>query len=282
MRKTFFLFSLIIILATNCYSQPGILGSQDQTVERITNIKRSTVQILVNNAQSGTGFFVSQDGMIITNWHVIDVGKQRIIGDFSNFKAVTYKNDTLELKLINYLFSPKFINEAKAFDYCVLSPKKKLKTEYFLNVGSSKETPEGTTVYTCGFPLNMKVSFISTGMLSTKYDENILVNGKNYKRDLMYLDLTVNKGNSGGALMVMGKTVKDDKVIGITTFIIIPYGQYIKEVNDFIDENSKRGSIAIQGLDYLGYAKLVNDALSSNSIGISGAISIDCVKEIIK
>lgn len=285
--KRFFLCSLsILILATNCYSQNGILGSQEQTVERLLKIKRSTVQILINNEPKGTGFLVSEDGMLLTNWHVIEIQNNGLktlkLADFINIKAITYKNDTIDFKFINEFFSPKYFNEAQAFDFCILTPKKRLKVEHFLIIGSSKEILEGTTVYTCGYPLNLKVPFISTGMLSTKFDENISVNGVVSKRNLMYLDLTLNPGNSGGALMVMGNTPQEDKVIGIVSFIVTPFFQEINSFNDYVDKMRKKGSVSIMGVDFLEFAKNVNSTLNANSVGISGSISIDCIKDILK
>lgn len=57
-------------------------------------------------------------------------------------------------------------NEAKAWDYIILLPEKEIKTN-FLKLGNFKNAYDGASVYSCGFPLDLKVPLITTGTFST-------------------------------------------------------------------------------------------------------------------
>ena len=98
----------------------------------------------------------------------------------------------------------------------------------------------------------------------------------------MWLDLTINKGNSGGPLILLGKKPKDDKVIGITTFITTPYFAQLEDLNRFVELISQNTEYGIGGINLYEYVHLINSALNSNSVGISGAVSLDAVIKEIK
>lgn len=286
--KAIMLLLHIFIFTTCCFAQSGILGNQNQAAQRVDFIKKSTVKILIDRVKSGTGFFVSEKGILLTNFHVLMNENTKYnntkngIEILSRIQIVDYKNDTLDVEIINNLKQQNKINESIAWDYGLLRLKQKQNIEYFLKIGNSKSIPEGTTIYTCGFPFNLNEPFVSTGIVSTKFEDELTINNEKYKVNKIWLDLTINKGNSGGALVVLGETPEDDKVIGITSFIITPYYKELQGLNNYIDEMSKRGSVQIMGINFLEYAKMINSTLNANSVGISGAISIDYIKEKIK
>ncbi|MCD8426019.1 serine protease [Tenacibaculum dicentrarchi] len=248
--------------------------------QRIKNIKECTGKILVDNVKSGTGFYVSSNGIIITNWHVVLSKKTKIdsIGKIKNkFSFVNYKNDTIPLNIILNLSNNNIIKEAISWDYCILKTKTKVNTN-FLKLGDFSDAYEGATVYTSGFPLDLNEPFFSTGMISN-LSTQILNKESNYNRKIAWLDMTTNKGNSGGALVLMTENPENDKVIGITSFITTPYYKTLKNLNNYITEREKYGSSQIMGINFLQYIKLINTTANSNSVGISGCISIEKVKK---
>lgn len=89
--------------------------------------------------------------------------------------------------------------------------------------------------------------------------------------------MTTNKGNSGGALVLLGNTPNDDEVIGITSFIIVPFYKELEGLNKYADEIGKHGGIEFMWVNFLNYMKLINSATNSNSVGISGCVSIEKV-----
>jgi S1-C subfamily serine protease len=94
---------LIFLISCESFAQTSFFGDRETTKKRIENIKQSTVKILVNNIKSGTGFFVTSDGILVTNWHVVINDKTRLDdkGNISNkFSIVDFKNDTIPVNII--------------------------------------------------------------------------------------------------------------------------------------------------------------------------------------
>ena len=153
---------------------------------------------------SGTGFFVSKDGYIATNYHVVKGAEKITVSliDNSNqsrdFNSVVVKkdkaNDIAILKIEDHSFLP-----FNVLPYTI---------ESRINVGAS--------VYTIGYPLNsiMGTNFkVSDGIISAK---------TGIEDDVRYFQITVpiQPGNSGGPLIN-----KDGNVVGITSSQL--NGEYI-------------------------------------------------------
>ncbi|MGN6567721.1 MAG: hypothetical protein ACTHJ0_07205, partial [Flavipsychrobacter sp.] len=143
---------------------------------------------------------------------------------------------------------------------------------------------EGDMVYTCGYPLGIKQQFISTGILSTKWQDTIstLQNGVAVPvayRDLAWLDLTMNKGNSGGPIIKLGATPDKDNVIGIGTFVLNPYAanaDYLAAVSDKLIKSGYDSRAA--GYNIASIVSFFSKAITNSSIGVSGCISINHFK----
>jgi S1-C subfamily serine protease len=274
-------YILLILLLTfsNSFSQNSFFGNRLNTERRISKIKESTVKVLVDNVKSGTGFFISNDGMLVTNWHVIINAKLKLDDKnriLNKFSIVTFKNDTIPVNIILNLENSTVIQEASLWDYCLLKPSMKITTNP-LKLGSLKNAYEGASVYTCGFPLDLNDPLIATGILSTFATQSQNVNNNKIERKIAWLDMTTNKGNSGGALILLGNTPDDDEVIGITSFITVPYYKDLEALNQYATEVEKNGNAEIMGINFLAYLKLINNAANANSVGISGCISIEKV-----
>ncbi|MFH4965878.1 serine protease [Gaetbulibacter sp. M235] len=278
------LITLFLLSSINhTFAQTSSFSTDQATIkQRIKNIKECTGKILVDNVKSGTGFYVSSDGIILTNWHVIFSKNTKIdsIGRIqSNFSFVDYKNDTIPLNIILKLNNESIVKEAIAWDYCILKPKTKVNSN-FLELGNFSDAYEGATVYTCGFPLDLNDPFFSTGIISTLSKQTI-DKESNYTREIAWLDMTTNKGNSGGPLILLTENPENDKVIGITSFITTPFYSVLENLNNYITETEKHGGAEIMGINFLQYIKLINTTANSNSVGISGCISIEKAKNII-
>lgn len=261
----------------------GILGDKASTVQRIESIKQSTGKILIDGIKSGTGFYVSSDGIIVTNWHVVFNERTKIDTSgkiLSNFKFVDFKNDTIPLIILLNLSKDLVVKEALVWDYCILKATANVKNR-FLKLGDFTSVYEGSTVYTCGFPLDLNEPFISTGIISSLFSQSIVPDSIKYDRKVAWLDMTTNKGNSGGPLVLLGDKPENDRVIGLTSFITTPYFNTIDNLNKYIAEMEKRGGVQLMGIDFLQYAKLINTAVNANSVGISGCISIERVASIL-
>ncbi|MEK6781295.1 MAG: serine protease [Bacteroidota bacterium] len=276
---------LIILLTNSCYGQiTTSLGDKVSTLNRIQSIKKSTCKVLVDKVKSGTGFFISSDGLFVTNWHVIFNQITRIdsVGKIlSSFSVVNSMNDTLVAKIVLNLSDESAIQEASFWDYCILKIDGQDRIN-FLKLGSFSDAYEGAPVYTCGYPLDLNEPFITVGLISSFFKQSIKVKSKDLNREVAWLDLTTNKGNSGGPLVLIGEKPEDDRVICLTSFITTPNFNILENLNQYVQEMEKRGGVKLMGIDFLQYVKLINETANSNSVGISGCISIEKVSSLTK
>lgn len=146
----------------------------------------------------GSGFVINaQEGLIVTNNHVID-GADEIIINFA---------DGSKLKV------DKVVGRDTKTDLALLkvTPKKPLTAVRF---GPSEDLKVGDWVLAIGNPFGLGGS-VSVGIISAKQRD---INSGPYD-DYLQTDAAINKGNSGGPLFNM-----DGDVIGVNTAIISPSG----------------------------------------------------------
>lgn len=137
--------------------------------------------VKVDQLVDGSGFFISHDGMVVTNYHVISDG----IEERKLFKVVLCDGSVMDAKVIGY-------DESR--DIAVL------KIE-----GDNYDVPEiadlsslkvGDRVYAVGAALGKLYYSLSTGYVSA-LDRIISPLGYG-EMDAIQLDISVNEGNSGG------------------------------------------------------------------------------------
>lgn len=130
----------------------------------------------------GSGFFISKDGYIITNNHVItDVveGKSKSIAKC--FIKLAEDSDTR--------IPAKVIGWDPVIDLALL--KAEVDVPYYFNLGSSEDLSVGDKVYCIGSPLGLERT-LTSGIVSAT-DRKLFTLG-----DVMQIDAAVNSGNSGG------------------------------------------------------------------------------------
>ncbi len=279
MKKKIFGVLSLNILFVSC------LWAQSLNKERVDKLKKCVVKVYVEGRIStGTGFFISENGDVLTCWHVIQAAiKTDSLGKILDIKRIYIEftnRDTIEMEIPLEYFRLKKNTEAVSYDFCVLTTDKKLKskTEYF-KIGTFEDIQEGDEVYTAGYPLGIPDQFISMGILSNKYiDSSIVIGNTKVKRDVALLDLTINRGNSGGPIIKLGETVNEDKVIGIADFLITKNGPIAEQLLKELDE--RKMDIKIDdgngNLLYLtNIFKMFAEAIAYSSNGISGCVSIN-------
>lgn len=281
---------IIKILFTNIFFSLNTLFvySQSLSPERVAHIKECTFKITIEGSQSiGTGFFVGNDGTFFTCWHVIEPAIIRnpttksILGIRKIFIHLT-SDEIFEVGICANIVNNNETNqEAVAYDFCILRPINPNNTIFpFLRVGRFNDLQEGQEVYTCGYPLGITQQFLSRGIVSTKYidtSNKVISNNRiiSMPRSQALLDITLNKGNSGGAIVKIGATLNDDEVVGIADFIINPIGGKAEALSDFL--KSRSGGVFLSGIDTnLLFANIIQ-VLDNSSIGISGCVAINHV-----
>ena len=150
---------------------------------------------------TGSGVIVSQDGYIITNYHVIE--------NSNSIEITTNDNKTYDAKVIG---------SDPDTDIAVLKIKAKQKLPY-IYFGNSDATRIGEWVLAVGNPFNLN-STVTAGIISAKSRDLNKRDGKN--ESYIQTDAAVNRGNSGGALVNT-----NGELVGINTAISSISGGFV-------------------------------------------------------
>lgn len=149
-----------------------------------------------SQAVSGSGFIISSDGYILTNYHVISYAAQ------SNYEitVMTYDGTSYKAKIVG-VDSSNDIAVLK-IDATGLTP---------ATFGDSDEMAVGDTVYAVGNPLGELQFSMTTGHISA-LDRTITTDEGGVPINMFQIDAAVNSGNSGGPVYNSA-----GQVIGIVT-----------------------------------------------------------------
>ncbi len=249
--------------------------------QRLLQIKKATVRILIDGQVSGTGFVVSENGLVATCFHVVQHFQEAPNGQTQISYASSIEVEFDDKKKLPAIVHRSCQNqrflEALSKDYCILEVKSKLLIS--LPLGTFADAYEGADIYLCGFPLGIDQPVVSVGMFSTKWTTSGYLNqGSN--REVAWLDITMNKGNSGGPIVLIDREPRDDKVVGIASFGLNPFADSAEELIKVV--KTFPGNVVMMGVDFKKFATLIGAALASNSLGVSGCVSIDYLKSKLK
>lgn len=192
---------------------------------------------------SGSGVFISEDGYIVTNYHVIE-GADEVTVTLSNkkqYKAKVVATDpNTDLGVIKI--------DGNGFP--------------FLIYGNSDDVKIGQWVLAVGYPLTLETT-VTAGIISAKYrylgvNQRKAKPGSNTVESFLQTDAAVNQGNSGGALINTS-----GQLIGINSAIASPTGSYagysyaipVNIVKKVIDDLIKFGTVQRA---YLGIRPAMN------------------------
>ena len=149
------------------------------TVGITTEINTNVYGQVVQTAASGSGFVISQDGYIVTNYHVIEDASKITVTfvDGKSYDATLVggdeENDIAVLKI-----------DAAGLDTVV--------------IGSSDNLVVGDQVYAIGNPLG-ELTFSLTGGYVSALDRNVTMSDGR-RMNYIQTDTAINSGNSGGPL----------------------------------------------------------------------------------
>lgn len=176
---------------------------------------------------SGSGAIISEDGYIITNFHVVN-----------NARAI-------EVSLPDKRsFEARIVATDPATDLALLKVESKRALPY-LEFGNSDSLRVGEWVLAIGNPFNLETT-VTAGIVSATARNINTQSGKVSIESLIQVDAAVNSGNSGGPLIDL-----DGRLIGINTAIASPTGAFagyafsIPEslVTKFVDDVKKYGEV---------------------------------------
>lgn len=156
-------------------------------------------------ASAGTGFILSEDGIVLTNRHVVPPGTERVsvtLSDGTELDDVdiigrTGSSDPLDVAFLK-------INDSKG------------KTLKPVSLGDSSSAQVGSRVIAIGNALGQFQNTVTAGIISgygrsiQAFDES----GTDALQNLFQTDAAINQGNSGGPLVDI-----DGNVIGVNTAV---------------------------------------------------------------
>lgn len=194
---------------------------------------------------SGSGVIISEDGLIVTNHHVIDSASR---------VTVTLNNGEE--------YNAKIMGSDKYVDLAVLKIEETGLT--YMNFGNSESARQGELAIAIGYPLSDDFSSttVTSGILSA-VGRDVEVQGIHY--EMIQTDAPINPGNSGGALLD-----GNGELIGINTLKTLYAGS-----------TSYGTTITAEGI---GYAipshvaqPIINDLINEGKVvrpylGVSGRI----------
>jgi serine protease Do len=210
-------------------------------------------------ASSGSGFIISEDGYVVSNYHVVE-GAQRL-------RVIMSDSTDYEAKLVGF----DSVNDLAVLKIDATGlPHVKL--------GSSDALAVGDQVLAIGNPLGELTSTLTVGYISAK---DRMVNTDGTSLNMLQTDAAINSGNSGGPLFNMR-----GEVVGITTAKYsgtsasgatiegIGFAIPMDDVADMIDELVKDGFISGA---YLGVMVRDVDPTVSQSYGIPMGVYVESV-----
>lgn len=131
---------------------------------------------------SGSGSVLDKEGLILTNYHVIEGARAISVG------------------LHNGLFyDAELVGQDPDTDIAVLRIKAPAENLFPVSLGESEDLRVGQRIYAIGNPFGLERT-MSTGMISS-LDRQIPAKTGRSMRSLIQLDATLNQGNSGGPLL---------------------------------------------------------------------------------
>jgi serine protease Do len=151
---------------------------------------RNTIVQIATPYSTGTGFFLRDRGLIVTNHHVVE-GNREVVVEGAMFKK--------QLAKVRYIDSK--------YDLAFLDAPQNGTELPGIRLGTAKTLRERDAVTAIGHPFGLKFS-LKSGIISNTAE---LMNGIPY----LHIDAALNPGNSGGPLVDT-----EGDVVGINTFVI--------------------------------------------------------------
>lgn len=168
---------------------------QKTTIEKCVDTVSEAVVKISSPGGSGSGFFINEDGFVITNYHVIEKETRIEVTVFqkakNGFKTKKFKK--VKIEAINPFVDLALLKVEDLGDMKI----------YFVYLGDIDNIKTGEEVFAIGNPLGLERT-VTNGVISTK---NRAFEG------LLYLQTNadINPGNSGGPLFNLA-----GEVIGVT------------------------------------------------------------------
>ena len=244
-------------------------GSIAQGTDVLELSRNSAVMLLSHSGNSkGSGFFVGEQH-VLTCFHV--VAALKVQGSSVNWslhpdlQAVLPSGEQISVSVVSV---PTQTDPSPLLqDFALLKLMKKPSKKFtMVQLASEKETLKvGDEVVFSGYPIATPGMVTHRGMIS----------GFNNSGSLIFIQASINKGNSGGAILNA-----QGHVVGIVSMRAGGISKGLDELRIYIDQTSSKGSVQIMGVDPLKSTKAIIQTLDQYiSTGIGYARSVKFVRE---
>ena len=179
--------------------QLSINSPNKHAVQDVSEATSATVTVKRKDGGHGSGFAISQDGYIITNFHVIAGDRVNKLADIT---VILSEGDEVPVKIVrfNRMRDLALLKIDKSFDKC-------------FNLTGNKTVKKLMEVYTVGTPKSIELGqSVSLGIISNERKSN--------NNHLLQLSMSINPGNSGGPLFEKSGTLQGvvtSKLVGYAT-----------------------------------------------------------------
>lgn len=219
-----------------------ILSEENAVINAVESARSGVVSIAVSNVQLGngavvdkaskigSGFVVDENGIVITNQHVVsDLNKEYVVitADGKEHKVTTVTRDDLN-------------------DIAILKVDAKGLTA--LKLGDSDKLQIGQMAIAIGTPLGEYAGSVTTGIVSGLHRSVTATSGsfwgqaKDYE-DVIQTDAAINPGNSGGPLLNSAGEVIGVNFATTSSAANISFALPINQVKVKLDEYRKYGKL---------------------------------------
>ena len=237
-------------------SNDDITNTLENTIKcvvGISKIKNTGNSIFLNNSTEslglGTGMIVSENGYILTNWHVAGDKYSRCYVTLENGKtaegSVVWADEDLDLAIVK-------INGTGL--NCI-------------TLGDSDSIKIGQKAYAIGNPIGVEFQRTVTSGIISGINRTVKIQDENessYMDDLIQTDATINPGNSGGPLINSAGEVIGINTVKITEAEGIGFAVPINIVKPIIESFKNNGEFNEAYLGIFAYDKNVIPYLDSS------------------
>jgi S1-C subfamily serine protease len=204
-KNVFLVCFCVALVLSNVILLSLVLTGKKGADDIFLNNAHSVVELKAESQEIGESFgtaeFVSKEGKLITNAHVVTYTKLSVTYTFENF-YIRFMDSSEYLPVTLEKYDPDL-------DIAVLSYVGNDHKFTPCKIGDSSKLKSGQTVYAMGNSMNYGIS-ISQGIVAVPL---VNIQYSNLTRSVIQCDLTITEGNSGGALFD-----ERGQLVGGTTF----------------------------------------------------------------
>ena len=234
----------------------------NSTVGITTSITTNYWGFQTTSAAAGSGFILTEDGYILTNYHVVE--------NSNSITVAMYNGDTYDATLIGY---------DESNDVAVL----KVDAEGLSPVvlGDSDNLNVGDSVVAIGNPLGELTFSMSQGIVSS-CDRAINVDGTPF--NMIQVDCSINPGNSGGPLVnlygeVVGIVSAKYSTYSSTTVEGLGFAIPISDVRSIITDIMENGAVTDKAYMAIKAGSMTEQMAAQYNIDVTQGVFVYAVEK---